>query len=348
MNIISHECFESVIINTPLDIYPCDDVVILEDCYVDGRSGLVGLSDGTIVPQSIIEYLWWNPRWIEGEKNFNSSPSDLFLSRLGLAKIFFDSRKNTKKHIQLDANTTYLNLLHPFGQYSYGHLYDSLSKLEIVDRANFKFNHLTAIVSDPKKIIDFDKHFNVLVNSKMPYISNRGSWDEDGFCFYFCPRMVIIKPQSRPANFTKLAYEFIYSTFLSHFEPSKDDFNKKLFLARINDPSYGRFISNFSEISSYLESNKIKILYGDETLEDIYRFFYNATHISGYHGSLFANTMFSSSECKIHEFCSNKRVDYSFMMKLKKAHDYKVQLVESDESNNAAIDLIDLDNFYKT
>ena len=88
------------------------------------------------------------------------------------------------------------------------------------------------------------------------------------------------------------------------------------------------------------------VIYGNESLDLIFNYFNNATHISGYHGSLFANTMFCNENSKIVEFCSNKRVDYSFMRKYKKTDSYNVILLDTDDYNNVLLDVKYLKEFF--
>jgi capsular polysaccharide biosynthesis protein len=119
----------------------------------------------------------------------------------------------------------------------------------------------------------------------------------------------------------------------------------KLFLTRRKGEVL-RCIKNAEDLESKLLSNGILVLDGSEPIEDVIDLFSRASHISGYHGSLFANTIYSPSDCKVYEFCSNKRVDYSFMIKFKFINDYIVDLIDADEQHDVALNIDELMSFY--
>jgi capsular polysaccharide biosynthesis protein len=97
----------------------------------------------------------------------------------------------------------------------------------------------------------------------------------------------------------------------------------------------------------YLEERNFLILKGDEPLNKMIEYFYNAEVIIGYHGSLFANTIFCQSFVRVLEFCADNRRDFSFYTKYKIAKNYTHELIEADDKFNANLDLDVIKNFLK-
>ena len=95
---------------------------------------------------------------------------------------------------------------------------------------------------------------------------------------------------------------------------------------------------NEVEVEQLLHANGFITLRGTESLEEIVNYFYHAKTIIGYHGSLFANLIFSKKDCRVLEFCAKNREDHSFQLKYKIINNYQYTLVDADEKFNATLD----------
>ena len=71
---------------------------------------------------------------------------------------------------------------------------------------------------------------------------------------------------------------------------SESNCTTKLFLTR--RPGISRFLKNHEPLHAQLEDARIKIIDGSEPLGDIVHLFSNASHVAGYHGAIFVNTLF--------------------------------------------------------
>ncbi len=347
-NTLTIKAYPSLLTGSSLDIFGVNTEFILhENVFVDSKSGLIGKDSSDLDQMSLTEYVWWNPFWIENDSNFKNNKKRIIDERIKIAQTLFDDRFSTKKHTYLDQEPLYVSLLHPHARYSFGHLFDTLAKLVILLENYKSFDEIVFLVADHKLIIDFEKYLKILLGINMPrFISNRAE-REDGFDFWFCKKVLSIKPQSRPANLNKQSYTFIREQFNEAFPASSYNESKKLFLAR-RHPNDSRYICNIEDLEIVLSQLGVKILYGNEPLEDIYHFFSNASHVSGYHGSLFANTLFCQKNAKVLEFCSKNRPDSSFMTKYKDVEDYCQIFIETDLNNNAVIDPVALKFFFES
>lgn len=337
-----HRIWEGKVDGSYLDFLPTQDFVEIHDCLVDGRTGLVGFKNGELVNESLLEYVWWKPEWIG--ISYGDELQRRVLKRVDDAKEGFRNSLTSKKIINLDENHVYISLLHPHAIYSFGHLFDTLAKLNIAEKNLPDLKNIALLTSDYSLIQNFDKYIDILTGSKIKIVDNRFS-DEDGFPMWACKKLILIKPKNRPANFTQETFDYVDKKFEQYYSLKKAE-NFKLFLARRSGYE-SRYIVNFDEIKTALEAAGVVILYGNEPLDEIYRHFACATHVAGYHGSLFANLIYSKEHAMVLEFCSSTREDVSFMVKYKKKMSYTQLLIKADENNNANLDVEMLLNFYK-
>jgi capsular polysaccharide biosynthesis protein len=148
----------------------------------------------------------------------------------------------------------------------------------------------------------------------------------------------LVKPYmpSVYTNFRDDVFDWMLDRYKNYF-CINDGPRTKLYLTRNHIKPGSRGVLNENDFINKLKEAGFLVVRGDESLEDIYKLFSAAALIVGPHGSLFANTIFSSESCRIYEFCPNNRVDTSFFRKNKKSHHYEHLLQDADDKFNITI-----------
>lgn len=318
-----------------------------EDVLVCPRSGCVFNLQGEPIIETLHDFLYWNPSTL----NVGAKTQDLekeidkrkqMLINPLQEKILLDL--NDHNILNLGKKITGIHLLSGFGWYPFGHFFDYLQKLFVIE--NRKYSSPLVLHSRSYGINNFTDHFNACG------ISNDRLFE----CRHDFPTILVKKlvyvPPFIPAKLTPETSKWIaekYANFFTHKAEFKIDENKRffLFLDRHKVRPGSRSIINYSEVMSWVKSKGFKILDGTETLAEIVFYFSQAKFVFGAHGSLFANAVFVPQDCRIVEFCSDKRIDKSFFLKHKVCQNYHWLKSESDEQNNVFVD-IDLIESYLT
>lgn len=329
------------VVDSYLDVYPeSDDIEYCNDALINTQYGLV-LSKESIIKNSLTEYIWWVPRFGIYSKIEKCANKEEVIKREDSALLVF-SQINDSEIDSLPKDILYVSLLHPHGRYSFGHLFDTLQKIITLIKSSYKERNICFLLSKTYQVVDFNLYLELLA-SDLKYTVR----DQNNFKFLKCEELLILKPPAQPVMMHSTEYfNFIFNKFYNYYKdttPSKQ-ISKKLFLTRRIGQT--RCILNQDELHNKLEENGITIIDGTESMLDIFHAFYNATHICCYHGSLLTNHIFCNDNTIIFEYCSNKRVDTSIISRYSKPSERYQKLIETDEKNNAVLDIEEVLSFY--
>jgi hypothetical protein len=334
-----------------LDLYPdIEDIKTVENVLVDPATCLVFNQNFEPYKQSSLEYLWWTPPHFV-TKDFKHIltrpvPKELVNEATKTREIFLEEyiQKIKAQPIVELPDENYCSLLSQSGWYAFGHIFDFLQKICILKKLNLFDPSVNYLISNHDKITDFNLYLDILSGQKNVSFTTLRRDNK----LRFVKKCTLIKPQHWPQNFIDLeTYNFIYNSFCNHFKnyTPKDKKTSKIFLTR-NKP-VTRNILNFEELHKALRENDISVLYGTEKFEDIFYYFNNATHVCGYHGSLFANHIFCREGTKILEYCAYNRPDASISDKWRNTEVYYQKYVEADSKYNAALNVEEILKFYR-
>lgn len=308
--------------------------------FIDCNNSLVFDENKKIHKITLCENIWWKSGWL----NFRDKDVSLQIkARENQIQEYVDQIPISKVK-NLAEGITYIHLMHAFGHYAFGHIFDTLEKVLLIDELNLKNKNICILLSDCSRVGGikiFTKYLKALLPD-LPFTVKQAVRGE----LWGCRDLILLKPLAHPScissheNLFKIHERFV--SYFKQFTPSKQ-YSKKIFLTRTS-PS-NRHIINSHELHLKLESNDISILYGNEPIEDMFHAFYNATHIVGYHGAMFINQIFCQNPLVV-EINSSKRRHTSLSSKffqIKTTYHFEV---EADEKHNAVLDINAVLNFY--
>lgn len=308
-------------------VAPEKELTEYRNVIVDHLTGIIVDETGKLVVEQADEALLWLPEAIFRTTRAGSDQDNemrvrqLWLQRL--ARRLHDERDSFE---ELDPEVNHISMLHPFGWYAYGHLFDSVQRLYHAlgtVPAPWKVLHSRA-----DRVVDFSRHMNFLgvAQDQLIHVARP----------LRVPRLWVSPWQERPANFNPEIYDWIYRRYTGSVQQTRP---LRLYLSRNHVKPGERGVSNEAEVVAALKEKGFRVLTGKEPLGSIVGAFHNAEMIVAPHGSLLANCMFCKPSCRVLEFCPDNRRDYSFQSKLKKMSDYRHRLVPADEKYNIEIPL---------
>lgn len=336
--------------NSHLDLYPeIEDLIIAENVYIDPATCLVFNENFEPYKQTSLEYLWWAPPHFV-TKDFKNVltrpiPRELIQESTKKREAVLNEYINTIRNQEVVSlpDENYVSLLAQHGWYAFGHLFDFLQKIFTLKQHTLFDSDTHYLVSNYERINDFSLYLDIMSESS----NVRHTMLKSDKRLRFAKKCVLIKPQTWPQNFANVeSYEFIYNSFCKYFNNHipKEQKNSKLFLTR-NFP-VKRNILNFAELHEQLQKHDISVLYGNEPISDMFYYFNNATHVCGYHGSLFANHIFCKPGTKILEYCAANRPDGSISDKWRHTELYYQKYVEADSKYDAILPIQEIIHFY--
>lgn len=301
-------------------------VAVLKDVYVS-RCGLIFDRDFELIP----------------EVNFNVRFWPAYTPVYGLCDMDEIARRELRgEHIEeLPGGLPYVYAVHYFGFYVFGHLWDTLQPLMKIESAG-PGDAVLLVNPDSGHVNQLHRHFDLAgydavrrreVNTltRVPEL-----WYPSVVCY---PGRVT--PEGRAWLYRKYVEDNPAQVEVPASTPAS------LYLSR-NDPRgrMNRRVANHDEVASLLKEHGFHVLDGSESLDEHIRLFRNARRITGPHGSMFRNVLFSGPDCKVLEFCSDRRFDNSLLEVGEVCGvDYQLLEVPGDEDNNISMDLEMLDRW---
>lgn len=337
--------------DTHIDLYPCiADYLEVNNVIIDPATGLVFNENFEPHKQTSLEYLWWVPPHFV-TKDFKDIltrpvPRDIVDKSTARREAHLYEHIQKIKEIPITdlPDKEYVSLLTHHGRYAFGHIFDTLQKIFTLKQNGPLGENTHYLVSNHDHINDFSMYLDILSEkNNVPYTTLK----PDGR-LKFVKKCILIKPQQWPQNFAdSSSYNFIYNAFCNYFKHHKptEEKSRKLFLTR--NPPVKRNILNFEELHKSLQEHDVDVVYGTESLADVFHYFNNATHICGYHGSLFSNHIFCKENTKILEYCAKNRPDGSISDKWRNTELYYQKYVEADAKHNTTLDIEEVLEFYK-
>jgi hypothetical protein len=216
--------------------------------------------------------------------------------------------------IELDKEKEYFYFLNRYNIYPYGHLFDNLQMIHKLEKAGIDKSKLTTIKLKPtahcteveKHLRYFGLHNTINVSFKNSLFGDRS---KHLYRLYKVPTMWYSTIEAVPALWNPDLIEWFRNKY-----PVTDDLPKetKLYLTRGGGEECRRGVANNEEIVEFLKSQGFHVLYGNEPVEEMIKYFHNAELIIFPHGSMIKNSIFSVNNPYIIEFCPDNRPDKSF------------------------------------
>lgn len=316
-------------------------IVELEEVIVTRKDSLILSIDKEPIFEASNEILFWQPTHM----NMRLTGAELTQEiRTRQEKMRADaSAINTNRLVRISGQEfEIIYLMHSFGWYAYGHLFDTLQRLFQIETPDKYKRKL--IVSHPGRVTDFAGHLEMLGYDASQLISV--PQQAEGFLL---DRLRV--PQS-PATVTQFthqtmdwirncyldnnSYKQFYNRFSQYFPVSNGGF--ALFLDRSSIGS--RNISNIDEVLRILRGNYEQVIRftGSEAVHEMLFLFSNAKLIVGAHGAMFVNTVFASEKARILEFCPNTRRVENMVRMCKPSLDHYFIPCEANSRGSITID----------
>ena len=235
-----------------------------------------------------------------------------------------------------------ISLMHSFGWYAYGHLFDTLQRLFPIETPDKDKKRL--LVSDPRKVTDFAGHVGMLGYGVNQLFSVPPQ--AEGFIL---DRLRVPQSPATVTQFTHQTMEWIRKCYLENDSSQKflhrfpkylpvpsDGF--ALFLDRSSVKS--RNISNIDEVLRTIQGKFSQVITftGSESVLEMLYLFSHAKLIVGAHGAMFVNTVFCCPGARIIEFCPSNRYVTNMVRMCKPSLDHFFIPCEADATGTIAID----------
>jgi hypothetical protein len=312
----------------------------LSDCIVDFETGLI-YKDGQIFWEAANENIVWYDGWISGDPRWLNriARQDVISERMKKLTSYFEEKIRATPNMQEISNGTTLHLLHPFNRYVFGHIFDTLQKMYVVENESLDFQSI--LIPGTHEIIDFELHLDALsLKNKNIIKSNRGLVRVNYLLF--------INPVGHPTSFIPDSYLYIRNKYQSYFGIKENPIaDKKIFLTR-RPGKFKRHLLNDIELETSLKQEGIIYFDGTQTFAEIVNAFAHASHVAGVHGSLFTNNIYGNETTKYLEYCPRARENHTFHHQYKLCESYDHVLVDSNESFDITLPIQQLIDFYGT
>lgn len=310
----------------------------INDCIVDFETGLI-FKDEEILWEAANESMVWTDGWPSVDPRWKNriSRQDVISERMKKLNNYFKTKIENTKNIKEINEGSVLHLLHPFNRYVFGHLFDSLQKLSVVEDEKLNFDSF--LISKTHEIIGIESHFKALK------IENKKRYESDGGLIKV-KRLIYIPPPSHPTSFTPKSFSYIRRNYSEMFGLDFDcEAHAKIFLTR-RKGKFKRYLKNDIEVEEALAKIGVITLDGTEDFLYIAQQFSKASHVAGVHGSLFTNNIYGNSQTKYLEYCPRTRENHTFHHQFKICKNYSHTLVDSDDHHNVILEIEQLLNFY--
>jgi capsular polysaccharide biosynthesis protein len=325
--------------NTWLNIFDSPQThYYISDCIVDYETGLI-YKDGQIFWEAANENMVWYDGWISGDPRWLNriTRQDVISDRMKKLTAYIEEKINKAEAIPQVSEGPTLHLLHPFNRYVFGHIFDTLQKLYVVEKENLNFQSI--LIPNTHEIIDFELHLAALnLNHKQIFTSDRG--------LVRVSQLLFILPVGHPTSFVPDSYLFIRNKYQKFFGVEANPVaEKKIFLTR-RSGDFKRYLINDKEIEEKLKAIGVLYFDGKQTFKEIVESFAHASHVCGVHGSLFTNNIYGNDKTKYLEYCPIARENHTFHHQYKLCASYQHLLVEGDKDNNISLKIEDLIEFF--
>lgn len=323
-----------------LDLYNTQDYEFYKDKVFINSKGLIFTENHEIFNILKYETMWWLQGFISKHYKGNEEWQKTLTQReLKIKELIKNTNKNLITQGPIDG-TIYINLIHTFERYAFGHLLDTLEKILMLEKIlpTLQYERVCFLISDTSKISGGVHGYISYIQALLPNISFKVQEVKRGETLY-TKNILTIKPLAHPSCISSKENMLeINKRFIKKFKTStpKKLFSKKLFLTR--EHPLTRHIINSKSLHEHLLKNNISIISGNEQLEDVFHAFYNAEVIVGYHGASFIYQMFCEKNPKVFEINSSKRFHGSLSEKFFNIDNAYHINVDADVDHNVLLD----------
>jgi len=227
-------------------------------------------------------------------------------------------------------NGRYVYGLYYFNKYAYGHLWDTIQSLKLVEEN--QLDGMLLVHTDQSGITDFDVHMSIFgfpADKRVELDVKKN--------VYYVPELVVPSLYAKPSCFKGSLKHWLLRKYRECPGLVLDDVPRKLYLSRQNAKQ--RCVINEQRLIQQLSD--FTVVTGQEPLREQIRLFHSAAFITGYHGAMFRNILFCNKRPRILEFCAAGREDHCFQDQnetLDITDDYRFVLVDADERHCAYLD----------
>lgn len=299
------------------------------------KNGLYCDNSDNLIQKTLNEHIAWTSGYIA------RTPLDRQTEEINKRKELLRDQSNTgnsNRDIRV-CKGKYVDLIHPFDAYAFGHLFDTLQKLyplrELLSDSSIKF-----LVKEHKQIRGFCDQLSALcdrsiTDSDLIVVDKNVEYNIEHLYFGLSPVV--------PTTFCNETYKWIIDKYYKHFSIEKNldknNLKYKLYCDRNHVKSSSRGVLNNEEVKSFLIDQGFIVLTGAENFSDLIRYFADAQIIVGAHGSMLANSLYSKPHTRVYEFCPDNRKDTSFKLKYKMCQNYSQTFVVGDPNYNIILDI---------
>jgi hypothetical protein len=309
--------------------------VKISNCHVT-KEGFILDEGGNPIHYLHDEHIYWQG----GAFPFsNSKEKDTRIAEARKNELFSNKRfnPNLSSNFLYDLDTPFVYIMHPFGWYAYGHLFDSLQRLYLLQTGVIGIRHL--LVSDSRRVVDFDFHVAALGYSSrqvfhFPY--KLESLRIRNLLFSYSPATL--------TQFTDDSVQWIRNSYLNSVDArnllARHLVNRDFCLLLDRSKVLRRSLLNQDEIISRIEQAGIRVIRidGTETLAETIFLFSTAKYIVGAHGAMFVNTIFADNEATIVELCPNNRRRTMMLSMCKPCRNHTLSFWQADNNHNISPD----------
>lgn len=299
------------------------------------KNGLYCDDTYQLIRETLDEHIAWTPSYIA--RTDLKEQKEQVDSRLEILKNQVNANGGSVEIVNCDGK--YIDLIHPFESYAFGHLFDSFQKLyplrELLNDKAIKF-----LVKQYKDIRGFCEQLSALCersidDSDLIIVDKNKEYNIEELYFGLNPAV--------PTTFCNETYKWIIEKYFNYFSVTpnleKNCLKYKIYCDRNHVKPGSRGVLNNDEIKSFLINEGFIVLNGTESFSTILKYFSDAQIIVGAHGSMLANSLYSKPHSRVVEFCPDNRRDTSFKLKYKMCQNYEQIFVSGDSKYNIKIDL---------
>ena len=311
---------------------------VLRDVSIRTFDGLIFDSQGCPIWELAHEQLFWGSH----RPDLDSPLSKIApfprkaLQNSHTANVEVEQRKALLLEPRPEPNQRGLNvcsgiyLLHPFGAYAYGHLFDSMQRL--FPLSNLDVSKSTLLTSSPARVSDFELHLRAAgfhENDRIDVSKVNQDW------IFVDELHVGISPATHN-NFSDESLRW----FLNGYDreaPGRSEPRRRLYLSRNHAQDGMRGVLNEPEVRRNLSDSGFEVVLGDEPLTDLIPKLRSAEFVVAAHGAALANTVFCGSQTRVFEFCPDNRPSSCFKFMNKTTSMYYHFLLPGDGRFNIEI-----------
>ena len=307
------------------ELTPDRELFVYRDVHVDLSTGVILDRTGLPIAELLYEKLYWVPdpgapakgqvrqirREVLGDPELLRT--EVSLRRAAYNNFYRAGQSDFESKVLPSPHSEMVYALSPFVHgaagghetyYVFGHLYDSLMRLEPVQRSAFR--ELPVLLSDGSQILDFDAHL-AAVGVGGSQVGRVKSVDNGSIIHL--DRLVVGVSDAPPAELTEAGLSWLRNRYGALSSQSVRKGIPGLYLAR---PRGRRGVRNEDEVVTILRDRGFEVLDPSLSLGETIQRIRDSEFVVGAHGAAFNNVIHAKSSATIVEFCPSNRPNRCF------------------------------------